>query len=227
MSNKQPTFAGKERMKAIERFRWFFLVSPAIFFLACAGGAPHSVVPDYKDRTPRSVAVLPVLNETVSLKAPEVFRPILLNKLSMKGYETPPLAFIDGRLREKGIREAGQVNSLTPQEVGKLLGVDALLYAYVTEFSTTYLLAYASMTVGARFELKDAKTGEKLWDSDHQVKESKMGMDQKSMGDTLQFATGQSYAPYCQKVVEESFKTLPNGPRAAAPAQAGCLMPGL
>jgi hypothetical protein len=227
MGIQQPTLAGKERMKKIERFRWPFLVCVAIFFFGCAGGANHSVVPDYKDRTPRSVAVLPVLNETVSLKAPEVLRPILLNKLSVKGYETPSLAFIDGRLREKGIREAGQVNSLTPQELAQLLGVDALLYAYVTEFSTTYLLAYASMTVGARFELKDAKTGEKLWDSDHQVKESKMGMDQKSVGDTLQFAAAQSYVPYAQKVVDESFKTLPNGPRAAAPAQAGCLMPGL
>jgi hypothetical protein len=156
-----------------------------------------------------------------------MFRPILLNKVSQKGYETPALAFIDGRLREKGIHEAGQVNTLTPQELGNLLGADALLYAYVTEFSTTYLLAYASMTVGARFELKDTKTGEKLWESDHQVKESKLGLDQKSAGDTLQFAAGQSYAPYAQKVVDESFQTLPNGPRAASPAQAGCLMPGL
>jgi hypothetical protein len=193
--------------------------------LGCAGGAHYSVAPDYKDRAPRSIAVLPVLNETVSLKAPEMFRPILLNMLSRKGYETPALAFIDGRLREKEIREAGQVNTLTPQELGNLLGADALLYAYVTEFSTTYLLAYACMTVGARFELKDAKTGEKLWESAHQVKESKLGLDQKSVGDTLQFAAGQSYAPYAQKVVDESFQTLPNGPRAPAPPQAGCIMP--
>jgi hypothetical protein len=193
--------------------------------LGCAGGAQHSAAPDYKDRAPRSIAVLPILNETVSLKAPEMFRPILLNKVSQKGYETPALAFIDGRLREKEIREAGQVNTLTPQELGNLLGVDALLYAYVTEFSTTYLLAYASITVGARFELKDAKTGEKLWESAHQVKESKLGLDQKSLGDTVQFAAGQSYAPYAQKVVDESFQTLPNGPRASAPAQAGCMMP--
>jgi len=195
--------------------------------LGCAGGAQHSVAPDYKDRAPRSIAVLPILNETVSLKAPEMFRPILLNKVSLKGYETPALAFIDGRLREKEIREAGQVNSLTPQELGDLLGVDALLYAYVTEFSTTYLLAYASMTVGAGFELKDRKTGEKLWESDHQVKESKLGLDQKSLGDTMQFAAGQSYAPYAQKLVDEGFQTLPNGSRASSPAQAGCLVPGL
>ena len=84
------------------------------------------------------------------------------------------MAVIDEKLLEKEIREAGQINTLTPQELGKLLGVDAVLYTTVTEFSTTYLLAYASMTVGARFELRDAKTGEKLWESDHQVKRAKL-----------------------------------------------------
>ena len=203
---------------------WLGLMGVAFAF-ACAAGTPQSAAPNYKDRQVRSVAVLPVLNETVSLKAPELFRPYLLNKLSMKGYETPPLAFIDGKLREKGIHEAGQVNSMTPQELGNLLGVDALLYAYVTEFSTTYLVAYASMIVGGRFELKDTKTGERLWDAEKQVKESKFGLDQKAVSGALQFAAGQSYAPYAQKVIDESFKTLPDGPRAKAPAQAGCLVP--
>jgi hypothetical protein len=222
----------KERMKkkgriTLEATLLAGLLAGMTLCLGCAGGAPPNVSPDYKDRAPRSVAVLPVLNETVSLKAPEVFRPLLLNKLSLKGYETPSLSVIDGRLREKDIREAGQVNSLTPQELGKLLGVDALLYAYVTEFSTTYIVAYASITVGARFELKGTKTGEKLWDSEKQVKESKFGLDSKGASDALQFAAGQSYTPYAQKVVDESFKTLPDGPLAKAPAQAGCLVPGL
>jgi hypothetical protein len=157
-----------------------------------------------------------------------MFRPLVLNKLSMKGYETPALSFIDGRLLEKEIREAGQINSLTPQGLGQILGVDALLYTTVTEFSTTYLLAYASVTVGARFELKDAKTGEKLWEAEKQVKETKMGLDQKSVSDTLKFAVGQSYLPYCQKVVDAGFTTLPDAGRASAPARlGGCLMPGL
>ena len=55
------------------------------------------------------------------------------------------------------IREAGQVNSMTSQELGKLLGVDALLYACVTEFSTTYIVAYASMTVGGEIRAQRSK----------------------------------------------------------------------
>jgi hypothetical protein len=209
------------------------IITPGLFLTmaalaaGCAGGARHSLVPDYPSRSLRSVAVLPVLNETVSLKAPEAFRPILQQKLSHKGYEAPPIFYIDQRLLQKEIREAGQIHTLTPQEMGKVLGVDGLLYATVTEFSTTYLLAYASMTVAARFELKDAKTGELLWDSDNQVKDAKLAVDPKSMQETAQFAIFQAYMPYVQKVVDASFATLPNGPRAAAPPPArGCLFPG-
>jgi len=204
-----------------------FLLGLVVSLSACAGGPRYSVHPDYKSAAPRSVAVLPVLNETVNLRAPEVFRPILQNKVSLKGYESPPIAFIDGKLLEKEIREAGEINSLSPQELGKLLGVDALLYTTVTEFNTTYLLAYASMTVAARFELMNTRTGERLWESDHQVKESKLVTDVKSLQEAAQFAILQSYTPYAQQVVNVSLGTLPDGPRAAAPpAQTGCLMPG-
>jgi hypothetical protein len=194
----------------------------------CAKGPHYSLVPDYKTHPPRSVAVLPVLNETVSLKAQDIFRPLIQKKLSQKGYETSSFVHIDERLLTKEIREAGQVHSLSPQKLGKLLGVDALLYATVTDFSTTYLVAYASMSVGARFELKDVRTGEKLWDSEHRVKEPKLGLNQKFIKDTLSYAALQSYTPYCQKVVNVSFNTLPNGPLAVTtgPAPAGCLMPG-
>ena len=203
------------------------LLGVAVSLAACAGGPRYSVHPDYKSAALRSVAILPVLNETVNLKAPEVFRPILHNKVSLKGYESPPMAFVDEKLLEKEIREAGQINTLTPQELGKLLGVDAVLYTTVTEFNTTYLLAYASMTVGARFELMSTKTGERLWDSDHQVKETRIATDTKSIQETTKFAFLQSYTPYAQQVVNVGLGTLPDGPRAAAaPAQTGCLTPG-
>jgi hypothetical protein len=201
-------------------------LSLAFFVMGCAGGAHHSVVPDYQAKTPRSIAALPVFNETVSLKGAEIFQPLLQKKLSEKGYESPAISYVDERLKEKEIREAGQVNSLTPQELGKLLGVDAVLYSAVTDFSTTYLLAYASMTVGGRFWLVDTQSGEKLWESDHQVKETKLGLDSKSIQDTISFATMQSYHPFVEKVVAESFLTLPNGPKYTPPASgAGCLMP--
>ena len=203
-----------------------FLWGLIILLAGCAGGAPRSRVPAYKGTPPRSIAVLPVMNETVNLKAPEAFRSLVQQKITMKGYETPAIPYLDKRLQQKGIHEAGQVHSLTPQALGELLGVDALLYTTVTEFSTTYLVAYASITVAARFELKDAKTGEKLWESERQAKESKLALDEKSRSDALKFAALQAYTPYCQRVTNACFATLPNGPLYKSSPQAGCLVPG-
>ncbi len=209
----------------MEKRRVILYLSSLIFFLGCA--APHHLlVEDYKNRNLRSIAVLPVQNETVHLQAPEIFRGVVHQKIKQKGYESPALTFIDNRLAEKDIREAGQIHALTPQALGKLLGVDALLYTTVTEFSTTYLIAYASITVGARYELKDARTGELLWQAEHQVKDIKAGADQKALQETLKFAVQKSYTPYAEKVTNISLTTLPNGPLASAPATKSCLTPG-
>ncbi len=195
--------------------------------MGCAGKPHYSLVTDYTAKPPRSIAVLPAQNETVNLKAPEEFRPLVHSKISVKGYETPGIAEIDRKLQGKGIHEGGQIHSLTPQELGKLLGVDAVLYTTITELSTTYLLAYASIKVGARFELKDAKTGEKLWESEHRVTESKVGLDKKAMEESAKFAALQAYAPYNKKVTDACFATLPDGPLSTPPPpKAGCLFPG-
>ncbi len=215
-------------MKKLANPSRFLLWGMILLMGGCAGGPHYSLVPDYTVKPPRSIAVLPAQNETVSLKAPEEFRALVHSKIAEKGYETPSTAEIDKRLQKKGIHEGGQIHSLTAQELGKLLGVDAVLYTTVMECSTAYLLAYASIKVGARFELKDAKTGERLWESDHRVTESKVGLDKKAMEESAKFAVLQAYAPYNKKVTDACFATLPNGPLSAPPPRpkAGCLFPG-
>jgi len=48
------------------------------------------------------------------------------------------------------------------------------------------------MPAEARFELMNTKAGERLWETDHQGKESKLGTDTKSMQEAAQFAFLQS-----------------------------------
>jgi len=56
-----------------------------IFLISCAT-PQHLLVEDYKNRNLRSIAVLPVQNETPHLQAPEIFRPIVYQKIREKGY---------------------------------------------------------------------------------------------------------------------------------------------
>ena len=203
------------------------LIGVTLIFISsgCVPGIPHTLVPDYQSKTPTSVAVVPVQNETVDMDAPQLFRPKLFNIIPYKGYLSPPIAEIDSKLAEKDIRDAGQLNSMTPQEIGKLLNVDAVLYSTVTEWSTTYLVVYTSVKVGAKFQLIDTKTGEQLWESEHTVAERKFGLDRDELIKNVAFAALKKYDPYAQTVINTAFSTLPNGPKYVPPAKGSCLTP--
>jgi len=188
-------------------------------FSGCVPRISHYVTPDYKERMPTSIAVLPVQNETVDMDAPKVFRPWLVDMVTHKGYLSPQAAVIDSKLLERDIREAGQLGSMTPHEIGELLSVDAVLYTTVTEWSTTYLVNYASINVGARFQIFDTRTGQELWKSEHEVAERKFSLDEDAIEEILTFALLRRYDPYVKKLINAAFSTLPNGYRHIPPGK--------
>ncbi|MBI4051069.1 MAG: DUF799 family lipoprotein, partial [Elusimicrobia bacterium] len=82
------------------------------------------------------------------------------------GYSTKPLDQVDSVLKEMGITDGGQLSAFTPQQLGKKLGVDAVVYGELLEFTykTTGFLNIRQ--VKARFKMVDALTGETLWEAE-------------------------------------------------------------
>jgi hypothetical protein len=143
-----------------------FLWAP-IFLLLTACAAPLTeVAQDFKSLRPTRIAVLPVKNETADMDAPIVFRILAQAELADKGYALVDFSQIDQALREKGIEEAGQIDSLTPQEIGELVGADGLLYTTVSSYGRQ---AAVHLKLDGNFTLVDSKTGQKLWFSEMSV----------------------------------------------------------
>jgi hypothetical protein len=143
-----------------------FLWAP-IFLLLTACAAPLTeVAQDFKSLRPTRIAVLPVKNETADMDAPIVFRILAQAELADKGYALVDFSHIDQALREKGIEEAGQIDSLTPQEIGELVGADGLLYTTVSSYGRQ---AAVHLKLDGNFTLVDSKTGQKLWFSEMSV----------------------------------------------------------
>ena len=149
-------------MTRIPKHKILFLVPLFLLLAACA--APLSEISqDYKSHRPTRIAVLPVRNETVDMDAPIVFRILAQAELADKGYALADFTQIDTALREKGIEEAGQIESLTPQEVGQSVGADGLLYVNVLSYGRQ---AGVHLKMEGSFTLVDSKTGQKLWFSE-------------------------------------------------------------
>ena len=143
-----------------------FLWAPIFFFLAACATPLSDVSPDFKSLRPTRIAVLPAKNETADMDGPIVFRILAGAELADKGYALVDFARINEALREKGIEEAGQIESLTHQEIGEIVGADGLLYTTVLTYGRQ---VGVHLKMEGSFILVDAKTGQKLWFSELSV----------------------------------------------------------
>jgi hypothetical protein len=154
-----------ERRRGLTAKRLLIWVPILLLLSACAMPLTD-VAPDFKSLKPTRVAILPVRSETADRDAPIVFRVLARAELADKGYALVDFAQIDAALREKGIEEAGQIESLTPQEIGECVGADGLLYITVLGYGRQ---VGVHLKMEANFTLVETKTGQKLWFSELSV----------------------------------------------------------
>jgi hypothetical protein len=135
-----------------------------LFLLAVACAAPLSNLDsNYAALKPTRIAVLPAMNETVDLDAPVVFRIMAAAELADKGYALIDFARMDQALAQRGIQEGGQIEALTPQEIGELVGADGLLYVKVMSYGRQ---VGVHIKMEGSFTLVNSKNGQKIWYSE-------------------------------------------------------------
>lgn len=118
------------------------------------------------------VAVAPMENKSNDLSASDIIRDAFVEGVARKGLAVVPVVESDRILRETlGISYGGQLPSTTPEEVCKALGVEAVFYGDVLEWSKTTTGIYNSSTVAAAFRMY-RKDGALQWEgNDRQVRQ--------------------------------------------------------
>jgi len=110
---------------------------------------------------PRTVAVMPLDNQTNSVPGALYLREVMYKNLGQKGYVALPLSEVDQILSDRlGISVGGQVTEDRIMEIGKTLGVDAIITGTVQKFGTVFALYNE---VEATFYIYETRTGKKLW----------------------------------------------------------------
>jgi len=176
----------------------------------CASGVPHTIVQDYNQRDIRLIALAPVDNRTNDKQAAQLLREDILENLYFKGYPRIPLDMIDEKLTADcgwNPENNGEFN-VSPEVVGDLLGVDAVMYCTLLEWKTSFISVYAPTTVSVSLELKDTKTGASLWSSRYSVVDRHYDFTRKR----LELKACQSYEPAIREIVDETLSSLPDGP---------------
>jgi hypothetical protein len=149
-----------------------------VFLAALTGCAPkHQNLDAFYTHQPRSIAVVPVVNESTEVTANNVFAATISKPLSERGYYVFPVLITDLILRDFGLTEGGHIQQLPPQQFYDIFGADSVLFITIKDWSTKYLVIHASVTVEMEYVLKDTKTGLEIWRNNQTYVHSSGGGD--------------------------------------------------
>jgi len=143
-----------------------------IVALALAGCVTPPASKDYtafRAQNPRSILVVPVLNNTTSLTAQDYFLSTVSAPFAERGYYVFPAHMVKSILEKEGLSDAGLVHSANPIRFGQLFGCDTVLLIDINKWESQYVVLSTTTTVSFRYKLVSCKDGATLWDSNQEI----------------------------------------------------------
>ena len=144
------------------------LTSSALGLVGCAAAPHRSDYSELRTENPRSILVVPPINKSVDVNAPDYFLATIATPLAERGYYVFPVNMVRSVLADDGLSDANLVHSGDPRRLGELFGTDAVLYISIERWDAKYVLLATTVTVELTYSLKSAHTGHELW-KDHRV----------------------------------------------------------
>jgi hypothetical protein len=138
----------------------------------CAVRPPPTDYHAFLQHMPRSIVVLPPLNETAKVNASDAYLATITTSLAEQGYYVFPVVLTADFLKENGLPTPGDMHRVPPGKLREVLGADAVLYVVIKDWSTTYLLIDTTTVVRMDYRLVDTATGTELWHQEQMMSSS-------------------------------------------------------
>jgi hypothetical protein len=143
--------------------RTIVLLLVSISLLAGCVHAPPKDLSKFKAANPASILVVPVVNESVEVTAPDYFLSTVTLPLAERGYYVFPVNLVKRMLEDDGLSDANLVHAASAGKVCNLFGADSILYVTIKEWNAQYLVLTTTVNVKLNYAIKDCKTGETIW----------------------------------------------------------------
>ena len=141
-----------------------WLVALGISLLTgCAAQAPKVDFSAFQQADPNSILVVPVVNESVDVDAPNYFLSTISVPLAEKGYYVFPVNTVKTVLEGEGLYDADVVHAADPIQLGTMFGADSILYVTINQWDAQYIVLSTTVTVSFTYRIVSGKTGEELW----------------------------------------------------------------
>ncbi len=177
-----------------------------------------------EEKLPHKVAILPFTNTTSTPQGGETVRKMFYNFFSSLNYIDLELAVIDETLKGAELYQkimAGE--KVSPQQLGQLLGVDAVITGEVTSLGKIFALVYTDNKAGLKAQMVKCDTGMAIWELEHEIhiEEGDLPLSPIGFAATLvKTANTHSQATHMKAASElcmQVVSTIPNPPAYTEP----------
>lgn len=165
------------------KFKYLCALFVMVVLAGCAAQQPQSYdFSKFQAENPQSILIVPAINDSVDVDAPDYLLSTVSVPLAEKGYYVFPVNTVKAVLEGEGLYDANLVHSSDPVLLGDMFGADSILYLKINEWDAQYLLISTTVTVSLSYRIVSGKTGEELWSAE---KTMQYTPSQNNSGDPL------------------------------------------
>ncbi len=204
------------------------IAAALLLALALLGGCAHmpqqstkaELFPLMYEQKPRSIVVLPPINESTAADAPTYYSTTIQEPLVYTGYYVLPYEVSSDILAHEGITDGHQLYDLPLNTLKEYFGADAVLFTRIKKWDTSYAVVASHLTVAVECELKSTTTGEKMWNysgtvvidlTNHNTGGGLAGLLVQVVVTAMNTAMA-DYVPYAMQANAIALNAMPYGP---------------
>ena len=147
----------------------FIVFGSASCALRMLESAPAPTVLE-EEQLPYKVAILPFANKTSNPEAGTIVRKMFYNFFSSLNYSDLEPYVIDENLKANHLyADVTGGKRVSPQKLGQLLGVDAVIYGEVIALGKIYALVYSDNQAGLKARMVRSSNAKPIWKLEHTI----------------------------------------------------------
>lgn len=189
----------------------------------CANAPAKKDLSAFIADAPRSILVVPAVNKSLDVDAPNYLLSTLTVPLAEKGFYVFPVNTAKVVLEQEGFYEGEKIQQQPPEALAKLFGADAVLYVTIKQWDAQYAILAATVTVDFDYRIY-WKDGTEIWQANQKMKYSPQSNNAGSPLVALISAVvnaaltraAPNYLPLTQQANKTAFflgpNAIPNGP---------------
>ncbi|MCG9076273.1 DUF799 domain-containing protein [Laribacter hongkongensis] len=145
------------------------IVVLSLLMAACATKPVNYDYTAYKANKPKSILVLPPVNQSPDVNAGISMLSLATRPLAEAGYYVMPVALVSETFKQNGVTVADDAQNIPFSKLHDIFGADAALYVSIKKYGTSYRIIDSVVEVSADAKLVDLRSGTTLWQGSAQA----------------------------------------------------------